>query len=79
METIKETTQRFKEKAKIFLANNIKTFIEDFSGNYYFCDILEAHQNFVIVKGFGGQRKNQTDRIFFIDIKRLDQYEEKRK
>ena len=78
METLKETTERNKEKAKIFLEGNIRAFIENFSEDYFFCNILEVHENFVIVSCFAGQRKGEVERVFFIDIKKFEEYEEKK-
>lgn len=69
--------QRYKDKANIFLNDNISAFIENFDGDYFFCEILEVSDNYIIVKGFAGNRNGETDRIFFIDVKRFEEYEEK--
>lgn len=74
----KDKAERYKEKAKIFLKENIKTFISDINGDYFFCDIIEVSDNFLVVKGFAGKRNGEIDRLFFIDILRFEEYEEKK-
>lgn len=73
---IKDKVERTKVKAKIFLEKNIKTFIVDIDNNYYFCDLKSIEEDFLIVIGFAGRRKFETDKIFFIDIIRFEEYEE---
>lgn len=77
METLKDMVERNKEKVKIFLQENTATFIENTSQDYFFCYIKEIHSNFIIVKGFAGRRKGETDKIYFLDILRLEEYEER--
>tara|TARA_R100001530_G_scaffold28915_1_gene22851 strand:- start:26 stop:277 length:252 start_codon:yes stop_codon:yes gene_type:complete len=72
---LKEKIERFKEKAKIFLAENLKTFIEDINGDYYFCKILKVNDNYFVVKSFAGKRNLEMDRIFFVDVVRFEEYE----
>lgn len=75
-ENLREKIERYKAKAKIFLAEDIKTFIEDVNGSYYFCKILKVNDNYFVVKSFVGKRLNELDRIFFVDIIRFEEYEE---
>ena len=75
-DNIKEVIERHKEKAKIFLDNNIRAFIENIQGDYFFCDILSISDDYIIVKGFAGRRKFEEDKIYFVDIKRLEEYKE---
>jgi|6_EtaG_2_1085325.scaffolds.fasta_scaffold03328_9 hypothetical protein len=75
-ENLKQKIERFKAKAKIFLAENLKTFIEDINGDYYFCKILKVNDNYFVVKSFAGKRMREMDRIFFVDIIRFEEYEE---
>ena len=75
-ENIKDKVERIKAKAQIFLDEKIKAFVEDSLGNYYFCNIIKVEDNYIFVKGFAGKRKHETDRIFFIDIYRLEEYQE---
>ncbi|KKM13645.1 hypothetical protein LCGC14_1714220 [marine sediment metagenome] len=74
---IKEKLERFKVKAEIFLSKNIKAFIVDANNDFYFCDIESVGEDYLIVMGFAGQRKSEKDKIFFIDILRFEEYEEK--
>lgn len=74
---IKEKVERFKVKASIFLNKKIKAFIEDVGKDYYFCEIVSVQEDYIEVVGFAGRRKYERDRIFFIDILRFEEYEEK--
>lgn len=74
---VKEKVERFKIKAKIFLDKNIKAFIEDIGNDYFFCEIVSVQEDCIEVVGFAGRRKFERDRIFFVDILRLEEYEEK--
>ena len=73
-EKIQEQIERHKEKAKIFLENYIPTFIENIKGDYFFCDILSISDDYIIVRGFAGRRKCEEDKIYFVDIKRIEEY-----
>jgi hypothetical protein len=77
MEMVKEQIIRNKEKAKLFLEKNIKAFISNINGDYFFCNILSVYEDFIIVKGFAGRRKYEEEKIYFLDIKRFEEYEEK--
>lgn len=74
---LKEKAERVKVKAEIFLNKNIKAFIVDANNDFYFCDIKSVGEDYLIVIGFAGQRKLEKDKIFFIDILRFEEYEEK--
>jgi len=70
----KEKIKRVKEKAKIFLKNNIKAFVKDIYKNYYFCEIKEIKKDWVILKDFKGNRNFENTRVFWIDIVKLVEY-----
>lgn len=74
---IKDKVERNKEKAKIFLNNKIRAFIQDVNSNYFFCDITSVHDDFIEVIGFVGKRKFERDRIYYVDIIRFEEYEER--
>lgn len=76
MDKVKEKIERNKEKAKIFLNKNIKVFISDINGNYFFCKINSIKEDYLVVKGFAGKRKLEMDKIYFLDIVRLEEYKE---
>jgi len=73
---MKDKVERIKAKAELFLVEKIKAFVVDVGDNYYFCDIKYVGQNSMNIVGFAGHRKNQEDKIFFVDILRFEEYEE---
>jgi len=72
---IQKEMERLKVKAELFLENDIRAFIVDHSGTYFFCDILLVGEIYLVVKSFEGKRKGETDRILWVDIKELKEYE----
>jgi len=74
---LKDKVERYKAKADIFLNNNTQAFIVDNQGNYFFCNIRKVEEDFVIVYGFAGKRKFEQDKIYFVDVVRFEEYEEK--
>ena len=73
---IREKAERFKVKAEIFLNKKIQAFIVDVENNFYFCDIKSVGENFVSVFCFAGKRKGKSDKLYFIEILRFEEYEE---
>jgi len=69
-------TETLREKARIFLKNNLKVFIKDIYDNYHFCYIKEVWDNWVIVYDFKGKRRGETTRILWLDIVKLSEYSE---
>ena len=69
-------TETKKEKAIIFLKNNIRAFIKDSYDNYYFCDIKEICPDWVIVKCFQGNKSSEIFRILWIDMVDIQEYNE---
>ena len=67
---------KIKEKVKIFHKNKVKTFIANYRGDYFFCEILEIHEDFIVIKSFIGRRMNELDRIFYLDIQKIEEYKE---
>ena len=74
METVKDKIERLKGKAKIFLKNNIKTFIVDLEDNYYFCKILSITEDYLYVKHFTGKKKGEKEKIMWFDIIKFEEY-----
>lgn len=68
--------EKKRERARIFLRNNIKVFIKDIYENYHFCQIKEINQDWLIVEGFEGNRKGETTRILWVDILVITEYKE---
>lgn len=69
-------TETLKEKARIFLENDLKVFINDIYNNYHFCYIKEVREDWVIVYGFKGNRMGETTRILWLDIVKLSEYKD---
>lgn len=76
-ETSTQRIERLTEKAKVFLNNNIKTFIKDVYNNYYFCYIKEIYSDWIIIENFKGQRNGEITRILFVDILDIKEYKDK--
>ena len=74
MEKIKEMIERYKVKAELFLENDIKAYIVDLSGNYYFCEMLFVGDNAILVLNFAGHRKGENTRIYYTDIIKFEEY-----
>ena len=70
-------TEKIKEKARIFLKNDLKVFIKDSYDNYYFCLIDYIDEDWILVKNFGGNREGEKTRILYIDIERFEEYKER--
>jgi len=73
---LKEKIERMKAKAELFLKNNIRAFIVDTSNNYYFCNILIVDENYIIFHNFVGKREGEKDRLLWLDIESIEEYEE---
>jgi len=75
-ERIKDSVERLRLKAELFLKKDIKAFIIDIFNNYYFCDILVVGEDYLYVKNFIGKRKGENDRILWYDILKIDEYKQ---
>ncbi len=76
-ETSTQRIVRLKNKAEIFLRENIKSFIKDVYDNYHFCNIKEINSDWVIIKNFKGKREGENLRILWIDILDIQEYKER--
>jgi len=77
MEKVRETIERLKGKAEIFLKNDTRAFIVDTSDNYYFCHILVIGEDYLYVQHFTGKKKFEKERILWFDIIKFEEYVEK--
>lgn len=77
METVKDKIERLRGKADVFLKNDIKAFIINTKGDWFFCDILMVGEDFLFIKNFAGKRKGKKDRLIWFDIEELVEYEER--
>ena len=68
--------KEIKERAIIFLTNDIKIFIKDIYDNFYFAQIKEINKDWLYVSNFAGNRKGTNTRILWIDIQEINEYRE---
>lgn len=71
------TLNTIKERAELFLNNNLKAFIVDKENNYYFCFIKSVNDIIVTVHNFKGKRQGMNEDILLIDIKEIKLYKDK--
>jgi len=69
--------QELRERAKLFLDNNLKAFIIDNKENYYFCYIKDVNDVLIRVNSFAGKRAGQNDELLLFDIKEIKLYKDK--
>ena len=74
-----DNTNTLQEKARIFLRNDLRVFIQDTYNNYHFCLIKEVWNDWVIVYDFKGNYMGKTTRILWLDIQKMEEYQEKEK
>lgn len=74
---LRDKIERWKIKAESFLDNNIKAFIVDINDQYYFCNIIFVSDDSIHVKSFTGKLKGETSRIFWSDVVKFKEYEER--
>ena len=65
-----------KERARIFVKNGIRVFVKDIYNNFYFCEIKEIKDEFLIVRNFAGSRNGTDTRILWLDILEIQEYRE---
>lgn len=74
---LRNKIERMKIKAEGLLKEDIRAFIIDVNDTYYFCDIIFVGENYLVVQGFKGERKLEKDRLFWADVIKLEEYQEK--
>jgi hypothetical protein len=74
---IREIIERFKIKAESFLKNNTKVFLKDIFDNIHFCYIKTLFSDWIIIQDFEGKRKYEITRIYWPDIKLMEEYKER--
>lgn len=73
---LNEKIERFKLKAKLFLKNNSRVFIEDLNGSYFFCTIKEIDNDSITFIPFKKNSAGEVVDRLWADIVRLDEYRE---
>ena len=63
---------RIKDKAEVFLANDIKAFIRDIDDTYYFCDIIFVGEIHLIIYDF---KRKEKFKLYWQDIMDFKEYE----
>ena len=66
-----------RERAQLFLDNNLKAFIVDKDNNYYFCFIKSVNDIILTVHPFKGKRQGIDEDILLVDIKEIKLYKDK--
>lgn len=74
---IRKEIERLRIKAEYFLKENIKVFIVDIKDTYYFCDILFAGEDYLLIKNFKGIRKGEKEKLLWVDILKFEPYKKK--
>ena len=69
--------ERWKIKAEVFLKNNIKVFLIDIHDTYYWCDLIRVEEDTVIVLAFEGEYAGIEKKLFWVDVKKFEEYKEK--
>lgn len=69
-----EHLARTKAKAELLFLNNKKVYIQDIFNQYHFCKILTIKEFHLVVKNFEGKRSGRIDVIPYLDIYRLNEY-----
>ena len=71
---LQEKIERWKDKAELFIENNIQCFIKTLDGAYYSSDILFVGENWVYVYDFV---KKDKYRIFWLDVILFEEFKNK--
>lgn len=65
---------RNKEKAQIFLKNKTQIFLVDINRSYFFSEIQSIDDDYVYLVDFTGKRKGEENKILWLDIIKLVEY-----
>jgi hypothetical protein len=74
---IRDKIERFKIKAEGFLKEDIKAFIIDINQTWYSCNIISMNNLSCLICNFEGDDIGITQKIYFSDIIRLEEYKKK--
>jgi len=74
--SIQEKIARWKDKAEVFLENNIKCFIKTLDSGFYSGDILFVGENSLTI--YDTVRK-QNFRLYWLDMVLFEEFKEKEK
>lgn len=78
MDKVKDTIERYKVLAELFLKNDTRALVKDVDDNFYFCDILFVGEDKLRVQCFAPeQRAGLKFDIYWLLITKLDEYKEK--
>jgi len=69
-----EKIERWKDKAEVFLENNIKCFIKSLDGGYYSGDVLLVGNNWISVYDIV---RKKNFRVFWLDIVLFEEFKKK--
>lgn len=72
----KVKVNRLKDKAELFLKEDIRAVVKTYNKDFYFCDIMVVGETRLMVHSFAGKRKGQSDNLLWIDIFDIDEYDD---
>ena len=75
---LREKLERLRIKAEGFLKTNTRAFIVDTNDTYYFCDIIFVGEDTLTIENFKGIYANIKKRLFWADVVKFEEYQEKR-
>ena len=75
---VREKGERFKVLAEIFLKENKKVFIKDYSDNYYFGEVILIGESSITFYCFGpDKRAGKNITLYWPVIKLIEEYEDR--
>ena len=78
MDNVKAKINSWQLLADIFLKEDKRVFITDYSGSYYFADILLVGENTITISCFGPKdRAGQKFNLYWAAIQRFEEYKQK--
>ena len=77
MDKVKDMVERYKEKADVFLKENIKAFITTVNGDWHYCYIVFVTDKYVYIQNASKDKLQKKERIFYVDIVKFEEYKER--
>ena len=66
--------ERWREKAELFLTNNIKCFIKTIDGSFHSADILFTGLNYLTIYDF---IKKENFRVYWLDVLLVEEWKDR--
>jgi len=74
---LREKLERLKIKAESFLKTDTRAFIIDTNDTWYWCDIIFVGDDTITIQPFKGIYAGIKKRLFWADVLKLEEYQEK--